>query len=134
MQILDVWLDLEAPADDWTLSIPIEGIEVVVKGQGLATEQAWDGLIVCEDSLSRLSIAAIGGIKELEDSVSVSLVLPENISPNESISRIGFDGVAVRQISEQVGIYLTSISHNLVTAQGDNIMTADGNDNIVTKG
>lgn len=134
-QVLDVWLDVDAPASDWTLNIPVEGIEVVVKGQGLSKEEEWSGLIIADDRTRKLSIASNGGIKELTDAVSIEFRLAVEISVEDEMDKTEIGSVGSAEISEtQIRIFLTSITSNLVSADHeDNIVAANG-DNIVVKG
>lgn len=133
-QVLDVWLDVDAPSSDWTLNIPVQGIEVVVKGQGLSTEEEWSGLIICEDTTTKLSIASNGGIKELTDAVPViEFRVAVEIELEDEVDKQDIGYVDIVDLTEEASIYTTSLTSNLVAADRDNIVTAQG-DNMTTKG
>lgn len=109
------------------------GIEIIVKGQGLAKEEKWNGLIILSDELG-LQIIAGYGIEDLADNVSAKLL--DNLVNQyaDSINQEDYSTIVFDNLAESLSVYLTAITFNLVTEDEEyNIVTEDETYNLVTE-
>lgn len=109
------------------------GIEIIVKGQGLAKEEKWNGLIILSDELG-LHIIAGYGIEDLADNVSAKLL--DNLVNQyaDSINQEDYSTIVFDNLAESLSVYMTAITFNFVTEDEEyNIVTEDELYNLVTE-
>lgn len=109
------------------------GIEIIVKGQGLAREEKWNGLIILSDVLGYHLIAGYG-IEDLTESVVVDILDNLLNQYSDQINEQDYATIYPESIAENLSIYLTTITFNLVTEDEEyNIITEDETYNLVTE-
>lgn len=111
----------------------VGSVEIVVKGQGLAKEEKWNGLIILSDVLGLHTIAGYG-IEDLDEFIIADVL--DNLLNQfaDSISQEDFATIYPDNIAESLSVYLTAITFNLVTEDEEyNIVTEDETYNLVTE-
>lgn len=132
---LDVYLELTQVdgVDGWCPVIDIgqEGVQLTIIGQGLSTEEEWDGIIRCSDVLEGFRIEDIG-LVQIYDSKNISLVSVITETITEIIPMEAINSLDISAISESFNIYLLHELYSLVTEDGEyEIWTEDGQDRIM---
>lgn len=109
-------------------------VEIVVKGQGLAQDERFNGLIVVADNLTPYVIHGLK-VSDLSDQVSVDLLTNSVTSLSDQINEpYEIDVIVPPSLSEAVNITMTKLAFNLITEDGEyNIVTEDEDYNIITE-
>ena len=108
------------------------GINITLRGQGLSTEEAWDGFIRLSDEYPYTQIGGIG-IEDLEDSVEVTLQDIISIDLDDEFDETQIVGLSIEDMEESISITLVRPTFNVVDESGEfNIITEDGY-NIITE-
>ena len=108
-------------------------VEIVVKGQGLAREEKWNGLIILSDEVG-LQVIAGYGIEELDEFVSANLLTNLLNQFADSINQEDYSTIVFDNLAESLSVYMTAITFNLVTEDEEyNIVTEDESYNLVTE-
>lgn len=108
-------------------------VEIVVKGQGLAKEERFSGLIVVTDTLPPYLIEGLS-VADIVDNANVTIT--DNIvvdELNDELDEYSIAGLLVTDIDESLSITLTKITFGLITEDGEyNLVTEDGDYNFIT--
>lgn len=109
-------------------------VEIVVKGQGLAQDERFNGLIVVADNLTPYVIHGLK-VSDLSDSVNVDILTNSVTSLSDQIGEpYEIDVIVPPSLSEAVNITMTKLAFNLITEDGEfNIVTEDEDYNIITE-
>lgn len=108
-------------------------VEIVVKGQGLAKEERWNGLVILSDVIGLHTIAGYG-FDNLTESAVATIIDNLVTQCTDQMDEEQFNALIPETISEALSIYLTAITFNLVTEGGEyNIVTEDEGYNLVTE-
>ena len=102
-----------------------------ISGTGLI-ENTWNGIIVVEDVLGRITIhnARVRGMSE---ELSLSMQIPTRITVEDILSRINTVGMDIKGFNERISITMKIGEYPIMTEDGEYILTEDG-DTIYSKG
>jgi len=115
------------------LTLPSGGVNITVRGQGLLTEEAWDGLIQLVDNVPYVAISGLG-IDNIDDAVSVSLQIVQHIQLSDDLDELNVEGLEIVEIVEDLDITMVRPTFNTVDETGEyNLVTEDGLYNLVTE-
>lgn len=115
------------------LFIGAGNINITLRGQGLSTEEAWDGILRLADEIPYIRISGIG-FYDLEDSVEVSILDVEPLNPSDDVDLIDIESLDIVDIDEDIDITMVRPTFNTVDETGEfNLVTEDGLYNLVTE-
>lgn len=87
-------------ANGGQITIPINGIDAMISGQGLAAVGEWDGYIDIEETLSPLTLQSITVKDNITDSVTVDLHIPHAPALSETLGKITLGGITLKSFSD----------------------------------
>lgn len=98
-------------ANGGEITIPINGIEAVISGQGLATSGEWDGYIDASDTIGRISMGGMTVADNITDAAELDQMIPYEPTGSETLGRITLGGMTVKSFSTRVIIDKKSLSN-----------------------
>ena len=87
-------------ANGGAITIPVNGIEAVISGQGLAAVEEWDGYLDFEEALSPLTLQSITVKDNITDSVTVDLHTPHAPALSDTLGKITLGGITLKSFNE----------------------------------
>lgn len=82
------------------ITIPINGVEAVISGQGLVASDSWDGYIDLEDTVSEITLNGISVEDNILDSVSTSTDVPYRPSAEVIVGELSLGGMVIENFSD----------------------------------
>lgn len=83
-------------ANGGDITIPINGIEAVISGQGLAAVGEWDGFLDIEETIGKIRLGGISVKHNMTDEVSTSQDIPYNPTSTDTLSKISLRGISLK--------------------------------------
>ena len=108
------------------------GVMVTVKGQGLAKEQAWTGLISLQDSINRLRVYGLY-IVPLDEELNIDLQTPITEALTDEIGIQTISHLSINAISDSINITMVRPTYNLTDETGENNIVSENDENIITE-
>ena len=115
--------------DGGTVTLPAQSMKATIWGQGLRDLDIWYGLLECEDEYEPL-VLGLDLIGLQDEVISISRQAPISIVASDSVEPLTL-GLQLVELSENMTITREKEVFNLVTENGDNIATEDG-DKLIT--
>lgn len=91
-------------AEGGSITIPADGIEAVIFGQGLAAVGEWDGFIDLEDTVDVLHFTSMQPRNNIIDTVEATQDTPYNPTATDTVGRLSFNGLRLRTIHDSLEI------------------------------
>lgn len=88
-------------ADGGDIYIPVDGIEAVIHGQGLAAVGEWDGYLDFSETIGQIPLTSIE-VEPFNDNVTLWQDIPYNPTANETLGEIDLGGMIVEGFSEML--------------------------------
>ena len=112
---------------------PIEGIEIIVSGQGLSREMRWDGYIYVSDSVSRVVIEGMRYC-EIDESLIIRSYTPSQPVLTDEAETMIIEDVSIVDIEEDFNLTMARPTFNTVDETGEyNLVSEDGLYNLTTE-
>ena len=108
------------------------GVMVTVKGQGLAKEQAWTGLISLEDSINRVRVYGLF-IVPLDEELNIYLQTPILEALTDEIAKKYISGLSIKNISDSINITMVRPTYNITEEAGEYNIVTEEDENIITE-
>jgi len=89
-------------ANGGQITIPINGIDAMISGQGLAAVGEWDGYIDIEDTIGEITFGGMTVENNVIDEVEVTQVVPYTPSSNEELGEINFGGIVIENNMSEI--------------------------------
>lgn len=83
-------------ANGGQITIPINGIDAMISGQGLAAVGEWDGYIDIEETIGKIRLGGISVKHNMTDEVSTSQDIPYNPTSTDTLSKIPLRGISLK--------------------------------------
>ena len=83
-------------ANGGQITIPINGIDAMISGQGLAATNEWDGYIDIEETIGKIRLGGISVKHNMTDEVSTSQDIPYNPTSTDTLSKIPLRGISLK--------------------------------------
>lgn len=106
-------------ANGGDITIPIDGIEAVVSGQGLAAVGEWDGYLDLEDIVDELVISSMTIERDIEEEVSISQDVPYRLTLIDTVNDMTIQGMTLEGFTEELVIdkrMMSSYTHQELSA------------------
>ena len=87
-------------AEGGRITIPANGVEAVIHGQGLAAVEDWGGYLDFEETLSPLTLQSITVKDNITDSVTVDLHTPHAPALSDTLGKITLGGITLKSFNE----------------------------------
>ena len=133
---LDIYLEYEvngtAANQAANLTIPPNGVNIILKGQGLPLDEAWDGFIRVADELNFISISGIGA-EDLEEALNVSLVSVLGTSASDETPEAEIEAINIVNLDEAINITFVRPTFNIVDESGEYNLVTEDEHNIITE-
>lgn len=84
------------------ITIPINGIDAMISGQGLAATDEWSGYIDCEDTVGEISLGGMIVDNNIIDEVEVTQVVPYTPSFNAELGEINLGGIMIENNMSEI--------------------------------
>ena len=88
-------------ADGGDIYIPVDGIEAVIHGQGLAAVGEWDGYLDFAETVGQIPLTSIE-VEPFSDNVTLWQDIPYNPTANETLGEIDLGGMTVEGFTEML--------------------------------
>lgn len=101
------------------ITIPINGIEAVISGQGLAAVGEWDGYIDLEDTVNEIAFSSFTIERDIETVVTISQDIPYAVTLTDTAADITIRGFMLEDFSEELTIdkkLMSSYTHQELAA------------------
>ncbi len=85
-----------------SIKIPVNGIEAMIYGQGLAAAGEWDGYLDFEETIPEISIDDIEVEDNISDRVSLWLDIPRPIANTEVASEFDLDDIEIDGFTDEI--------------------------------
>lgn len=106
-------------ANGGDITIPIDGIEAVISGQGLAAVGEWDGYLDLEDIVDELVISSMTIERDIEEEVSISQDVPYRLTLIDTVNDMTIQGMTLEGFTEELVIdkrMMSSYTHQELSA------------------
>lgn len=107
-----------------TIEIEADGLRTVIKGQGISTSRDWDGFIDIEESIPTIK-NGLDVADELSEDEQINLFVPVEASATDDVLPIS-SILETDLISDNLTILLEIAVYDLITEDGENFITEDG--------
>lgn len=108
------------------------GVMVTVRGQGLAKEKAWTGLISLQDSINKIKIYGLD-IAPLEDAINVDIQTPIIEALADEIAKQYISGLSIKNLSDSINITMVRPTFNITEEAGEYNIVTEEDENIITE-
>lgn len=135
LKTLTVFFEYEytGPTSEGVITIPAEGFELTVKGQGIAASDRWDGLITAEDEVPLYQVDELH-ILPIADNIVITYTIPQLFNLSDVVPLLDTAGLVNPVNNAEARIRCSPPSSNFITEDGDyNIMDETGGYNIVSE-
>lgn len=106
-------------------------IEIVIKGQGLAKEPAWDGYIRADDIISRQKYGFVA-VRNFVEDAEVTIITPFLPEATDAIQKQNYAGLGLPDITETVTITMHRPKRNIISIRNGNLANISKTENIIT--
>lgn len=123
--------DIYIQTDGATGTVEPLDLKGAIVGAGIVTND-WDGFIVLEDSMGRLTVHP-GLPRDMADDMRLTMQVPVRITAEDILARITAHGIEVKNLIERPRITMRIGEYPIMTEDGEFILTEDG-ETIYSKG